>query len=272
MIAIAHLDEVDSTNTEAMRRAAAGERGPLWITARRQTAGRGRAGRAWGTPDGNLAATLLFVPACEPAGLAGLSLVAGVAMHAAVARHMGVPGGAVVPGGTITGSTAGAPADALAAAARGPLAASLRLKWPNDLLLDGAKLSGCLIESSAFAAEVVAAIGIGINVAVAPDVPGRAVTCLAAQGATVSAEALASDLGRELGHWLAVWERGSGFGQIREAWLARAGSPGEPLTVTAGSGRLVGRFAGLDMDGALLVGTDDGGIRRITFGDVAIGG
>ena len=234
------LDEVDSTNAEAMRRAAAGERGPLWITARRQTAGRGRGGRAWGTPDGNLAATLLFAPGAPVAALAGLSLVAGVAAWEAVAPHLADLGG-------------------------------LRLKWPNDLLLDGAKLSGCLIESTAFGADCVVAIGIGINVAIAPQVPGRAVTALAAHGVASDAPAVAAGLQRQLDQWIRVWNRGAGLAAVRAAWLERTIAAGAAIAVSTGGGLLTGTFAGIDPDGALLLATADGSNRRVTFGDVLVG-
>lgn len=240
MVAAVHLDEVDSTNAEAMRRAAAGERGPLWITARQQTAGRGRAGRTWGTPDGNLAATLLFTPGAPPSALAGLSLVAGVAAWEAVAAHLSRSG-------------------------------DLRLKWPNDLLLDGGKLSGCLIESTALGPDIVAAIGTGINVAVAPNVPGRAVTCLAAHGGTVDASTLAAGLRHQLGHWIGVWDRGAGLAAVRSAWLDRTFAIGAAIAVNTGAGLLSGTFAGIDRDGALLLGAADGSVRRITFGDVLVG-
>jgi BirA family biotin operon repressor/biotin-[acetyl-CoA-carboxylase] ligase len=236
------LESVGSTNAEAMRLALEGEAGPLWITASEQTAGRGRSGRLWLSAEGALAATLLMQPGCEPAELAQLSFVAGVAAHEAAAGVL--------------------PTDALS---------MLRLKWPNDVLLDGAKLVGILVESTFVDGVPVAAIGIGMNVAGVPSLDGRAVTALGAHGASTTAEAMGAGLARALARWLAVWERGRGFDVIREAWLARAGAIGEAMSVHAGGARVSGRFAGLGPDGSLLLEDDTGGKRAFAFGDVALG-
>lgn len=251
---IVALGEVDSTNAEGMRRAAAGVRGPLWITARCQTAGRGRAGRLWGTPDGNLAQTLLFAPGCEPSALAGLSLVAGIATFDAVAS-------------CLAGSVAGD-----GGSDRVPTGAgALRLKWPNDVLLDGAKLSGCLIESTVQGGAAIVAIGIGINVAVAPDVTGREVASLAGRGASVGADSVGASLRARLAHWIGIWDGGAGMPAIRRGWLARSFPVGTPMSVGTGDGRLEGTFAGLAEDGALLLGVAGSGVRCVSFGDVSVG-
>jgi BirA family transcriptional regulator, biotin operon repressor / biotin---[acetyl-CoA-carboxylase] ligase len=245
-VAVLALDQTDSTNAEAMRQAAAGARSPLWITARRQTAGRGRSGRAWGTPEGNVAATLLVFPECPPAALPNLSLVAGIAAF-----------DAVVPCLSTKSARAGPP--------------FLRLKWPNDLIVGDAKLAGILIESSALAGTTAVVIGTGINVAVAPPVAGRSVTCLASLGASASAGEVEQALLVQLCRWLSVWNGGAGFAAIRAAWLERAGPVGEAISVNRGSDRLAGTFAGLDEDGALLLATADGVTVRVTFGDVTLG-
>lgn len=236
------LDEIGSTNDEAMRRAAAGERGPLWIATRRQTAGKGRSGRAWSEASvGNVAATLLFSPDCPPAHLPELSLIAGIATHAAIT-------------------------DALAA----DLAAPVELKWPNDVLIDGAKACGILIESANFAGTTVAVIGIGINVASAPAVADRAVTCLAAHGCTMTAEDVLTRLARHMAHWLAAWRNGDGFDAIRTAWSARALPIGRALEIKTADGPVAGTFAGLDDDGALLLDLPSATRRRFTYGDVSV--
>ena len=237
------LATVDSTQAEAMRRALAGEPGPLWITAEVQTLGRGRSGRAWSTPAGNLAATLLLRPLCEPVLLPQLSLVAGVAAIDALALCAG--------------------------AAAGPTA--LRLKWPNDLMIGAAKLGGILVESSVLGGALVAAIGIGINIAEAPEVAGRAITRLAdhTTGAPTP-QALLAALAASMAASLEVWSNGSGFAQIRAAWGERALAEGSPITVNAGAGPVSGSFAGLDIDGALLLLAPDGRRRRFTWGDVTL--
>lgn len=240
----AHIafDEIDSTNLEALRRAAAGERGPLWITALVQTRGRGRSGRNWASADGSVAATLLFAPDCPIGRLPELALVAGVAAYDAIASVV--------------------PADRRAA---------VRLKWPNDVLIDGAKVSGILIESTTFGATTVVAIGTGINVLAVPRLDGRAVAALAEQGAGTSVDEMAAALARSLAEWLDAWASGRGFARIREAWLERAGPIGERMSVNSGEGPVSGTFAGLDSDGALLLDDDGAVTRRFTFGDVAVG-
>ena len=239
---IAAYDEIDSTNAEALRRAGQGEHGPIWITAAIQTCGRGRSGRSWTSAPGSLAATLLFAPACPINRLPELALVAGVAAH-----------------------------DAIAAAMSPEARAGLRLKWPNDLLVDGAKVSGILVESTSFGAEVVAAIGIGINVLGLPQVAGRPVAAVAAGGSAVTVDAMSAGLARHLAGWLAIWDGGRNFDAIRTAWLSRSGPFGEAMTINADDGQVAGTFAGLDSDGALLLDVDKAARRRFTFGDVALG-
>jgi BirA family transcriptional regulator, biotin operon repressor / biotin---[acetyl-CoA-carboxylase] ligase len=236
------LDEVGSTNDEAQRRAAAGERGPIWIATRRQTAGKGRSGRAWiEASEGNVAATLLFVPGAAPARLPELSLVAGVATFDAVS-------------------------DALAGCIEG----SIELKWPNDVLINGAKISGILIETGNHGGDVVSLIGIGINVASAPPVADRAVTSLVAEGSQLDAGAVLGRLVARMAHWLSIWQAPGGFDAIRQAWAERAIPLGRPLEVKTQEGPVSGTFAGLDHDGALLLDLPTAGRRRFTFGDVSV--
>ncbi len=236
------LDEVGSTNDEAQRRAVAGARGPLWIATRRQTAGKGRSGRVWNEAGtGNVAATLLFVPGCAPARLPELSLVAGVATFDAVADSL-----------------------------PGPASGRVELKWPNDVLIDGAKVSGILIETGNYDTETVSLIGIGINVASAPDVSDRAVSCLAAQGSSRDARAVLDLLVARTAHWLAEWKKPDGFAAIRAAWTARAIPLGRRLEIKTREGPVAGTFAGLDQDGALLIDLPLTGRRRFTFGDVSV--
>lgn len=240
---IVELDEVGSTNLEAIRRATDGERGPLWITAKRQTAGRGRLGRTWSSDAGNLAATLLVAPGCAPAHLHQLSLVAGVAAFDALA--------------TI-----------LTAAPRRP---DLRLKWPNDILADGAKLGGILIESTTIGREAIAAVGIGINVATAPAIEGRPTAALHRWLPTADRRATLYALAVSMAERLAVWDDARGFAAIRAAWIERALLPGTPISINAGVETVAGVVSGIDETGALLMGSVSANpdeIRRFTFGDV----
>lgn len=236
------FDAIDSTNAEAMRLAAGGERCPLWITARHQTSGRGRSGRTWASAGASLAATLLFAPRCPVSALSQLSLVAGVAGYNTVA--------AVLP------DTA---------------RALVRLKWPNDVLIGMAKVSGILVESSIFGEQAMVAIGTGINIEAAPCIAGRDITAIGAHGADADFAGLSAALARSLAHWLAVWADGAGFEAIRQAWLDRGGPLDAPMTVNAGGELAAGRYAGLDVDGGLLLSIDPDGMRKFSFGDVALG-
>jgi len=237
------FDDIDSTNAEAMRRAVSGERGPLWITARHQTKGRGRSGRAWTSAEGSLAATLLFRPDCTLAELPQISLVAGVAAQ-----------------------------DAIAAALPIDVRRQTRLKWPNDVLIDGAKVCGILVESTIFGSDPVAVVGIGINTAAAPKLVDRLSTGLAQHGAATASERMSTLLAAALARWLETWRApASGFAAVRAAWLERGSRIGEAMSVHAGGAQVAGRFAGLDGDGSLLLTDEAGTLRKFTFGDVALG-
>jgi BirA family biotin operon repressor/biotin-[acetyl-CoA-carboxylase] ligase len=238
---LAHLAETDSTNAEAMRRALAGEAGPLWVIADRQTAGRGRSGRAWASERENLFASLLIATSCPVAKAGQLSLVAGVAAI-----------------------------DAITSAGLDPTAA-LRLKWPNDILIGSAKAGGILVESSTRpGGGMSAVIGVGLNLVSRPVELGAAATSLACHGLALSPREALCFLGDAMDHWLTTWNDGQRFGLVRDAWLERAGPRGETLTVHAGTELVEGGFVGLDADGALIIADAGGRERRFTFGDVAL--
>jgi BirA family biotin operon repressor/biotin-[acetyl-CoA-carboxylase] ligase len=237
------LEEAGSTNTEAFRLAAAGEAGPVWVMARRQTLGRGRSGRSWASPPGNLYASLLQRLACPQAVVHQLSLLAGVAVI-----------------------------DAILAA--GAQVAGLRLKWPNDVLIGDAKCAGILPESQSAGRvlEVTVVIGIGINLASHPQGLGRAATHLGAHGLQATPEAMLAHLAEAVRHWLGVWDAGKGFGAVRAAWLRHGGTPGESITVDTGIERIAGSFVDLDENGALMMRDAAGVERKLTFGDVTLAG
>jgi BirA family transcriptional regulator, biotin operon repressor / biotin---[acetyl-CoA-carboxylase] ligase len=238
------LEEVGSTNTEAFKRAEAGERGPLWIVARRQTQGRGRSGRSWGSEPGNLYTSLLQTLRCPQSVVHQLSLLAGVAVI-----------------------------DAIRAVTGGVGVAGLRLKWPNDVLIGRAKCAGILAESApgAGAAEMMVVIGVGINLTWHPEDIGREATHLAAHGVNVTPEAMLQVLAEAMQGWLDAWQGGAGFAQVRAGWLERAGAVGEAATVDTGAERIGGTFLDLDADGALLLRDAQGQQRRVTYGDVTLG-
>jgi len=236
-----HFDVIDSTNAEAMRLAAGGERGPLWIVAARQSAGRGRQGRKWASDAGNLHATLLVtLPA--PAGIAAqTSFVAALAVHDMAAGVLGAP-------------------------------QKLALKWPNDVLLDGAKLSGILIETVARdgPGATTLAIGIGINLASAPGHTRYGATSLAAHGAPVAPDIAFARLAAAMAARLAEWNDGAGFAFIRRDWTARAAGLGRQASVTIGERTVTGKFAGLARDGALLLSGAGGQLHAIHAGEVSL--
>ena len=235
---LAVLDEIDSTNAEAQRRAAANAPAGTLIFALRQTAGRGRRGRAWQSPPGNLAFSLLLRPAMNAATAATLGFVAGLALAEAIDRLL-------------------------------PAGRSSRLKWPNDLLVDGRKLAGILLEAAAGGSGAVdhLVIGVGVNILAHPDDLPYPATDLLACGGTADAATVLAGFAR---HFLPLYRRweGEGFAAIRAAWLDRAEGYGGPVTVRLDRATLEGRFAALDGQGALLLETADGRRRSITAGDL----
>ena len=232
-------DVVGSTNAEAFAQAREGERGPLWIIAREQTAGRGRRGRSWISAPGNLHASILLTAACPPGRAAELSFVGALALHDAVA--------------TLD-------------ARIGP---RLRFKWPNDLLLDGAKLAGILVEGETLPdGRFATVLGFGLNCAHHPgDTPYPACD-LAGAGFRVEPAQVLAPLSRTLMARLAEWNAGDDFAAIREAWLARAMGVGEPIRVRAPGSDLEGRFLALDEAGRLVLALPEGGTRIVSTAEV----
>jgi BirA family transcriptional regulator, biotin operon repressor / biotin---[acetyl-CoA-carboxylase] ligase len=228
-----------STSDLCRRLAEVGEPEGFAALARRQTQGRGSRGRDWQSPVGNLFLSVLLRPR-EPARDAGQwSLLAGVAVAEALADYLPDP-------------------------------LALRLKWPNDVLLNGKKLGGVLVESDADALGGLAwvVIGIGVNLAVAPEVPGRAVACLADVVPPPSPEAFAEALLARLGHWRTM-RAVEGFAPVRAAWLARAPAEGSAVTLRLGNALLAGGFAGLGEDGSLRLATE-AGLRSFAAGEVLL--
>ena len=239
--ALVALDEAGSTNDEAKDRATACAPDGTVVWARRQSAGRGRRGRAWDSPPGNLYLSVILRPACEARHVAQLSFVAALAAIDLVDARL--PGRA-------------------------------RCKWPNDILVDGAKVAGVLLESSLGPGGRVdwVVLGIGVNLASHPGIEGPVPsTSLAAAGAPPIAPAEALPL---LLAALALrrqeWET-QGFAAVRRAWLDRAYGLGRPVTVANGGERLAGVFAGLDADGALVLARDGASRLTIAAGDVFFG-
>jgi BirA family transcriptional regulator, biotin operon repressor / biotin---[acetyl-CoA-carboxylase] ligase len=229
-------DTLGSTNAEALALARAGERGPLWITANSQSAGRGRRGSQWVSPPGNLYATLLLSEPSPPDLAPQLSFVAALALYDAV--------------------TVCAP----------QLGPALNVKWPNDLLVGQAKVAGILIEGES-APRFTVVIGFGVNCVTHSDDTSYAATSLAKAGAMVGPDTLLAALSVAVQRRVAQWNSGRGFAAIRTDWLDRAAGIGETLRVRLPERELSGRFEGLDDAGRLLL--DQGGsVTAITAGEV----
>lgn len=227
-----------STNADMLELAQGGASEGMWLRAERQTAGRGRQGRDWASPEGNLyASTLVRLRPSDPPP-ATLALVAGVALEETVRLFLDREGAGRAVG--------------------------LALKWPNDLLLDGAKLSGILLERSGDCVV----IGMGVNLAHHPEGLDRPTTSLAAHGVTPDPALFLETLAEIFTRWVARW-RGEGIGPVRDRWAARAHPPGTALTARLPDGSAIeGLFLGLDSDGALRLRLADGGTHAMHAGDI----
>nr|WP_223385554.1 biotin--[acetyl-CoA-carboxylase] ligase [Oricola cellulosilytica] len=236
-----HLElmSVGSTNAEAIAIAAEGDAGHLWVTAREQTAGRGRRGRDWSSPPGNLYASALLVDPAPLEALAALPLVAAVAVRNAIAA-CGLPPGT-----------------------------KLHIKWPNDILLNGAKCCGMLLESSFLAGGPRAVvIGCGINVVSHPDPGLYPATALNREGVAATPSTLFAHLARAMSDALDIWNEGHGAARIRGLWLEHARGVGEPIVVNLANRRIEGIFDDIDSEGMLLLRDRHGTIRAISAGDL----
>ena len=229
MSGFTHLAEVGSTNDWLLARAEALPDGH-WVIADRQTAGRGRRGRVWNDGAGNFMGSVLVKATGQ---VQQLSFVAALALHDALSALTGQP-------------------------------ARFALKWPNDVLLDGTKCSGILLERVGEALV----IGMGVNLAHHPDGIERPATSLAAAGLAVpTPAALLDELAAAFSHWRETWAAHD-FAPIRAAWLARASGVGARIVARLGSESPEGIFTGLADDGALLMQLDDGTTRAIHAGEV----
>ncbi|HXI85944.1 MAG TPA: biotin--[acetyl-CoA-carboxylase] ligase [Parvularculaceae bacterium] len=228
---LALYETLDSTNAEARRRAAAGERGPLWIVAIEQIAGYGRRGAPWKQSAGDVAATLLFAPAAPVETLGQLSFVAALAVAETIAD--------------------------LARRAR------VELKWPNDVLLGGGKIAGILLELiDATAGAPLVALGVGVNIVSRPeaDYPtARLIDALMGEPSP-SPQDVVARLDAAVDQWLRRW-RGEGFSPVRSAWLEKAVGLGGEITVRLPGETIEGVFRDLDPTGALVLECE--GRRRL---------
>lgn len=233
------FDEIDSTILEARRRADRGDLGPVWLIAKTQTAGRGRRGRTWASLDGNLMATYLFATKRPPAEIALLSFATGLAIAESIDESIG--------------------------------AGRAALKWPNDVLIEGAKASGIMLDSGSLGdGGVWAALAFGVNLAVAPENLDQKTTSLRAllppDAAAPEPLAFLTTLRPKLEAWSGRVDR-DGFEPLRQAWLTRAHGLGQQARVVQGDQTLEGRVAGLTSRGELELDTPSGR-RLIAAGDI----
>ncbi|MBF9150275.1 biotin--[acetyl-CoA-carboxylase] ligase [Novosphingobium jiangmenense] len=227
--------DIASTNGALLARLGGGESLAEggWLVADRQSAGRGRAGRAWSDGFGNfMGSTVVNLRGSDPLPQT-LALVAGLAVHETVS-------------------------------AIAPALADLRLKWPNDLLVGKAKLAGILLERQ----RETVVVGIGVNLAQAPQVPDRATAALRDFGIEISRDQFAADLAARLRDAVDRWHFGE-WPLLRQQWISRALPTGTLVSVKdSDHGTIMGAFAGIDDDGVALLRLADGAVRAIHAGDI----
>ncbi|NRG18684.1 biotin--[acetyl-CoA-carboxylase] ligase [Rhizobiales bacterium] len=232
---------VGSTNALAMETARAGDPGGLWIIGAEQTAGRARRGRAWTSEKGNFYASLLLIDPGPSERVGELPMVAAVALADAVEKACGVIG-------------------------------VVKLKWPNDLLIEGRKISGILLEALTLEEGRRAIVcGFGVNCAHHPDLGLYPAGDLAGFGFRVTPEMVFLRVANTISERLEAWSYPGGFAKIRTDWLHRAVGLGERINVRYPDREIAGVFLGLEMDGRLRLRLDNGEIDRISAGDVFFG-
>ncbi len=230
------LDITESTNRDARELASEADFGPIWITATQQLGGRGRNGREWISPAGNFYGSYLFPTELSKARLGQYSFVAALAVFDALSE--------LYPAGGFS------------------------LKWPNDTLLDGAKISGLLLETGTTHHQAWVIVGIGINLVTHPENLSYAATDLmSVSGETVRPELVLTQLNRFFEKWAVTLEQ-SGFSLLRDAWLNRAHKIPGPVRVNLPDDTFEGEAIDLGQDGALHVRLASGTIRKVHAGDV----
>ncbi|MDR3374124.1 MAG: biotin--[acetyl-CoA-carboxylase] ligase [Ancalomicrobiaceae bacterium] len=251
---------IGSTNTEAMARLKAGDPGRLWVFSSEQTAGKGRRGRNWVTFRGNFAGSLALVVDVPPAKAATLGFVAGLAVRRALLRVVSTASVSLVLDG----------ADTLPTNGRGR--GRIELKWPNDLIVEGAKLAGILLEAEPLPSGLLGVvIGIGVNVVSAPTDLPYPVTSLADLGVSLEADLLLHALVEAWPDLYRIWSEPDGMQDIGREWLAGAAGVGGPVAVQVGGRVFRGIFETIDAEGRLMV-VDERGVRHaIAAGEVHFG-
>ena len=236
-----HRDSVGSTNTDLIELAHNGDPGNLWLTAGEQVTGRGSRGRNWVSVSGNLYSSLLLIEPSDIRHFHELTFVAAVALRNALTRMSG---------------------DKL----------KFQVKWPNDVLCEGKKCTGILLEAGRFAKVSYVVIGMGTNVSIFPSDTLHQATSLHHEGIDVTPSEVFIILAAEMAKVLKLWDKGAGFSHILNAWRQHAFGMGDVTTVRMPNGeKFSGRFASIDDKGYMILETDDCGKRRISTADIFFG-
>ena len=231
------LGEVGSTNQIALEYSKRSDPGKLWVSAQSQSGGKGSRGRSWVSAKGNLFASLLLHMNVAPQKLATLSFVAGLAVFEALKQFFDER--------------------------------RLTLKWPNDVLLDGKKVSGILLENHVGKNRRSAVIiGVGINCNSSPLSTAFAATNMAKEGQALKPETVFGHLVAEMDRWLEIWDNGANFMAIRNRWIERAAGRGEKILVKMPDRQIAGIFEDIDNDGCLILKSDDGLRQTISVADI----
>ncbi|MEM7461393.1 MAG: biotin--[acetyl-CoA-carboxylase] ligase [Pseudomonadota bacterium] len=234
------LAETDSTNTECLDAAMAGDPGRLWIRARMQTEARGSRGRGWTSYEGNLFASYLLLPRAPTGSLGQITFVAALAVYDALMQQIAAQGAEL----------------------------KVELKWPNDVLLAGRKICGILLESHEISGERIVIVGIGLNCFSHPRQTAFPATSLMEHGINASAAEMLSRIIPTMDHWLEIWRRGQDFQYIREAWTSRAKGIGKRIAAKLHDRETIGIFEAIDDAGRLTLRKNDGSKELISVADV----
>lgn len=243
------FETIGSTNAEALERARQGERGPLWLVTDRQTAGRGRRQRAWISPPGNLAATIVETIDVQPPVAATLGFAAGLALAAAL-RTVSMESLMRLSGSSDR---------------------QFVLKWPNDVLAGREKVAGILLEAETVGERLSVSVGMGTNIVSAPEGTPYPATSLAALGIRSDAGDLFMALSDSWAEYRGIWDDGRGFSDIRRMWLERAAGLGDSVSIQSGGAPIEGIFETIDETGCMILARPDGKRIPIAAGDVYFG-
>ncbi len=234
------LVETGSTNTECLNAAMAGDPGSLWIRARMQTEARGSRGRGWTSYEGNLFASYLLLPQAPTGSLGQITFVAALAVYDALVQQIAKHGTEL----------------------------QIQLKWPNDVLLEGRKVCGILLESHEISGNRIVIVGIGLNCFSHPRETAFPATSLMEHGMNASAGEMLDRIVPLMDHWLGIWARGEGFPAVREAWTSRAKGIGHPIAAKLQDRESTGIFEAIDDAGRLVLRKKDGSKELISVADV----